>query len=91
MKQAGLALLDPALTAPKNWTSSYAITGNFVAALRGQMEFRMAKHLAYLREGRTAVRKRSAQRAEEAQEATITGPQSKAHIDCNGQQRLGTG
>ena len=35
VKQAGLALLDPTLTAPENWTASCVIIGHLVAALRG--------------------------------------------------------
>ena len=42
VKQAGLALPDPTLTDPENWTASCVITGHLVAALRGQMEFRTA-------------------------------------------------
>ena len=73
VKQAGLALPDPTLTDPENWTTSCVITGHLSASLRGQVEFRSADHLACLREGRTAVRRRSTQRAEEALVATIAG------------------
>ena len=73
VKQAGLALPDPTLTDPENWTTSCVITGHLSASLRGQVEFRLADHLACLREGRTAVRRRSTQRAEEALVATIAG------------------
>ena len=55
VKQVGLALSNPTLTAPENWTASCVITGHLVAALRGQVEFQKADHSAYLREGRTAV------------------------------------
>ena len=47
VKQAGLALPDPSQTAPENWTASCVITGNLVAALRGQVEFRTAYHIGY--------------------------------------------
>ena len=73
MKQTGLALPDPMLTDPENWTASCVITGHFVAALRGQVEFWMAYHSSFQREGRTAVWKRIAHRVEEALAATITG------------------
>ena len=46
VKQAGLDLPDPVQTAPENWTTSCVITGHLVAALRGQVVFRTADHLA---------------------------------------------
>ena len=52
VKQTGLALTDPTKTGPKNWTASCVITGNLVAALRFQEEFRTADHSAYMREGK---------------------------------------
>ena len=48
VKQAGLALPDPTMTSPENWTASCVITGHLVAALRGQVEFRTADHSACL-------------------------------------------
>ena len=65
-KQAGLALPDPVQTAPENWTAFCVITGHLVAALRGQVVFRMADHLACLRVGRIAVRQRGEKQSEEA-------------------------
>ena len=44
VKQAGLALPDPVQTALENWTVSCVITVHLVAALRGQVVFRMANH-----------------------------------------------
>ena len=73
VKQAGLVLSDPTQTAPENWTASYVITGNLVTALRGQVELQMADHSACLRDGRTSVRQRGQQRAEEALTATLEG------------------
>ena len=73
VKQAGLDLPDPNQTAPENWTASCVITGHLVVALRGQVDIRAAYHLAYLREGRKAVRRRIQQRAEEALAATLAG------------------
>ena len=35
VKQEGLAIPDPDLTAPENWTESCVITGHLIAALRG--------------------------------------------------------
>ena len=64
---------DPTQTAPEKWTASCVITGHLLTALRGQVEFRTADHSACLREGRTAVRRRSQQRAEEALAATLAG------------------
>ena len=71
--KAGLALPDPKLTAPENWTASCVVTGHLVSALRGQFDFRTADHSACLREGRTAVWRRSTQRAEEALGAPVQG------------------
>ena len=45
-KQAVLALPDPSQTAPENWTASCVITGHLVRAIRGQVKFRTADHLA---------------------------------------------
>ena len=73
VKQAGLALPDPTQTDPENWTASCVITGNLVAALRGQVEFRAAEHSACLREGWTAVRRRGKILAEEALTAALEG------------------
>ena len=74
VKQAGLALPEPTQTAPENWTASCVITGHLVAALRGQVEFRTADHSSCLREGRTAVRRRGQNWAEEALMAALEGP-----------------
>ena len=52
---------------------SCVITGHLVAALRGQVDFRMADHLACLREGRAAVRQIGQQRAEEDLTAILEG------------------
>ena len=49
------------------------IIGYLVAALKGQVEICTADHSSCLREGRTAVRRRSTQQAEEALEAKIAG------------------
>ena len=73
VKQAGLALPESSQTAPENWTASCVITGHLVAALRGQVEFWMADHLACLREGRTAVRRLGQRQAEEYLKATLEG------------------
>ena len=48
VKQGGLALPDPTKTDPGKWTASCVITCHLVAALRGQVDFRMADHLACL-------------------------------------------
>ena len=71
VKHTVVALTDPTKMAPENWTASCVITRNLVTALRGQVEFRMADHSACLREGRTAVRKRSVLRSEGALATTI--------------------
>ena len=55
VKQAGMALPDPTLTAPENWTTSCVITGHLVVVLRGQVEFRTADHSACLQEIWTEV------------------------------------
>ena len=73
VKQAILDLPEPTQTAPENCKASCVITGHLVAALRGQVEFLTAYHSDCLREGRTAVRRRSQQRAEEALAATLEG------------------
>ena len=66
-----MELPDPTLTSPENWTAYCVIIGHFVAALRGQVEFWTADQSDCLREGRTAVWRRSTQRAEEALTVTI--------------------
>ena len=72
-KQAGLAIPDPVKTAPENWTASCVITGNLVAALRGQAVFQTADHMACLRGGQLAVRHRGEQWAEAALTAALEG------------------
>ena len=71
VKQAGLAIPDPVLTAPENWTASCFITGHLISALRGQTTFRTADHTACLKLGRLAVRHRGLQRAEAALTAAL--------------------
>ena len=78
-KKAGLALPDPTQMAPENGTASCVITGHLATALRGKVDFWTAYHLAYLREGRTAVRQRIRQRAEEALAATLEGAWLTVH------------
>ena len=73
VKQVGLALLDPAQMAPEKWAASCVITGHLVAALRGQVVFRTADHLACLRGGQLAVRHRGEKCAEEALTAALQG------------------
>ena len=73
MKQAGRALSDLTKTAAENWTRSCVITGHLVAALRGQKEFRVAYHSTCLREGSTALGKRSVLLAEEDLAETLAG------------------
>ena len=73
-KQAGLALPDPTLTPPENWTASCVITGHLVAALRGQVDLRTEDHSVCLWEGWTAVWRKSTQRAEETLAETIAAP-----------------
>ena len=46
VKQVGMSLPDPTKTAPENWTVSCVITGNLIAALRGQVEFQTADYSA---------------------------------------------
>ena len=55
VKQAGMALPDPTRTAPENWQASCIITGHLVSALKGQVPFLTADHVACLRDGRAAV------------------------------------
>ena len=73
VKQAGLALLDPTKASPENWVESCVKTGNLVAALRVQGDFRTEDHAAYLKEGREEFRKWNANRSEEALEETLAG------------------
>ena len=81
LKQVGLALPNPTQTAPENWTASYVITGHLFAALRGQVDFRTADHLACLQEGRTVVRRRFQSRSEEALTAALEGG-TELHARC---------
>ena len=87
MKQMVLVFPDLTKTAPKNWTASCVITGNLIAALRCQEEFRTADHSTCLRAGRTEVWKRIVVMEEEAQVNTLEGPCSKAHVEYNSQRR----
>ena len=64
VKQVGLALPYPTLIAPEKWTVFCVITGQLIAALRVQAEFRTADHSACLQKGQTALWRRSQQRAE---------------------------
>ena len=73
VKQAGLALPDPTRTAPDNWQASCVITGHLVLALRVQVPFRTVDHVACLRDGRAAVRRKSVAKAMASMEATISG------------------
>ena len=73
VKQAGLALPKPSQTAPKNWTASCVITGQLVAALRGQVEFRTSDYSTCLLEVRTAVTRRINIQAEEALMTALEG------------------
>ena len=73
VKQAVMALSDPSQTAPENCTASCVITGHLVAALKGHVEFWTADHSAWLREGRTAVRRHGQIQAEEALTSPLEG------------------
>ena len=46
VKQARLAIPDPVLMSPENWTASCVITGHLVSAFRGQTTFRTSNHTA---------------------------------------------
>ena len=48
VKQVGLSLLDPTKMAPENWMAACVIIGHLVAALRDQVDFWTADHLACL-------------------------------------------
>ena len=72
VKQAGMALPDPTLTAPENWQASCVITGHLVAALMGQVPFRTADQAACLRDGRAAVLRQNVAKAMASLETTIT-------------------
>ena len=74
VKQTVFSLPNLSQRAPENWMASYVITVHLVASLRGQVEFQTAYHLACLREGWTAVRRRGQRRAEEALTASLEGP-----------------
>ena len=91
VKQAGLSLPNPTQTAPENWTASCVITGHLVEALRVQVEFRTANHLACHQEGQTAVRRRGQWRAEEALTAALEGGRSYKQVNCDERQRPGPG
>ena len=71
VKQAGMDIPDPTLTAPENWQASCVITGHLVSALRGQVPFRTADHAAYLWDGRAAVRHQNAATAVASLETII--------------------
>ena len=73
VKQAGLAPPDPVHMDSENWTTSSVITRHLVAALRGQVVFRTADHLACLQGGRLSVWHRGEKRAEGALTAALEG------------------
>ena len=83
VKQVVLALTDPSQTATDNWTASCFITVHLIAALRGEVEFRTADHMACLWEVRTVVWQRGQRRAEEALTAALEGARSNTHVDCD--------
>ena len=89
VKQAGLAIPDPLLTAPENWTASCIIKGHLVLALRGQTIIRTADHTACLRGRRLAVRHRGVQWAEAALTAALEGSLVQKSCHCDRQQRPG--
>ena len=66
VKYVGLALSDPTLTPPNNWTASCVITVHLVAELRCLGEFRTENHTKYLREGIEGVHRRNARRSNKA-------------------------
>ena len=68
-----MALLDSTQTAPENWQASCVITGHLMLALRGQVPFRTADHVACLRDGRVAARQQNVAKAMALLETTITG------------------
>ena len=57
--------------APEKWMAYCVITRHLIAALRGQVEFRTADHLACLRQERTTARRRGQRQAEEALKAAL--------------------
>ena len=44
VKHAGLAILDPTLTAQENWTAQCIVTGNLIAYLQGSVKFCSGHH-----------------------------------------------
>ena len=66
-----MALPDPTLTAPENWQASCVITGHLLSALRGQVPFSTADHVACLRDERAAVRRQNVAKAMVSLETTI--------------------
>ena len=80
VKQEGLALPDPSQTAPENWKASCVITGHLGSALRVQVEFLTADHLACLWEEQMAVWRRGQQRAEESLTAALEGVQYTVYL-----------
>ena len=71
VKQAGMALSNPTLTASENWQASCVITGHLVSTLRGQVPFWTADHAACLQDGRAAVRRQNVAKAVASPETTI--------------------
>ena len=68
VRQAEIALPDPAQTAGENWTASCTITGHLAAALCGTADFRSGNHALLTRKVRTDIRQRHAEEAETALE-----------------------
>ena len=89
MNQSELALPDPTKTYPEKWTASCVITGNLVAALRGQEEFHTDNHYEILREGRGEVQNQNIVCLEVALEETLAG--APTQVACHLQRVKKTG
>ena len=66
VKQAGIALPDPAYTSGANWKVSYVITENLITVLRRMIEYRSSDHTLLLGKGREDIRWRHKESAKTA-------------------------
>ena len=72
VKQAGMEISNPDLSAWENWLSSCSITGHLVAAIRGWTEFKTGYHSMLLQEGCGERRYRQVQELQTALEEAMT-------------------
>ena len=59
VKQVGLAIPNPIMSASENWTASCVFTGHLVKDLRDRTEFKTWDHTLILWKGHREIRRRN--------------------------------